>query len=700
MQDAVASRLARRLLIIGWDAADWTFIDPLMGAGAMPHLSALVKSGLRSGLATLDPKLSPLLWTTVATGKTADRHGILNFVEPDPAGTGLRLASSTSRRTKAIWNVLSQCGLRTNVVSWYASHPAEPIRGVCISNQFTTVSVASDAGDSPLPPQCVHPESERDAVASLRVGAGAVEQGGLAEFVAGEPSAKDPEDARLRRALATHLAQARSVHAVGMHLLQRGDWDCTMVFHDLIDALGHHFMEYAPPRMRHIPLERFNRFSNVMSAAYREQDRMLGEMLRAAGPGTTVMILSDHGFHNGDSRPVMDGAAMSGSRLDAEALWHRPLGMLAMAGPGIAAGACPVHPGLLDIAPTAMALLGVGAGQDMPGRVLAESLAGPAPARVASWDEIAGDAGMHPPDARQDPFEQHAAIQQLVELGYMRAMPEDLRARIEHVRRECEFNRAVTLSTTGRIAEAVPVFESLLAVAPDNVRYALSLADCLHRAGRFEECAAAVQPLLPMDKDDRPLHLTSAIALTFAGRHAEAAAVTDSLRSDDADGCAGIGDLCVMQGRADAAERWYRRALKFDGRHWRSHAGLAQVALMRDRLEACANHCMDAAGIDPRAWTPHYLLGVALAWYGDLPSALQSFQLAAQINPCSRTLHRYLSLVHREMGNAEAAARNAAEAERLGAMLNRATDLLATMPRTPEEWESKLASGGGAAPKG
>jgi tetratricopeptide (TPR) repeat protein len=551
-----------------------------------------------------------------------------------------------------------------------------------------------------MPPQCVHPEADRDAIAALRVAASEVDRHALRGYVAGEASSIDPEDGRLRRALATHVAQARSVHAIGMHLLMRDEWDCMMIFHDLIDALGHHFMEHSPPRMRHIPLERFNRFSGVMAAAYCEQDRMLGEMLAAAGPDTTVIILSDHGFHSGESRPVMSGPAMTGDRLDAEAMWHRPIGMLAMAGPGIKAGAAPAHPGLLDIAPTAMALMGVAAGEDMPGRVLAESLAGSPPARVGSWDDIAGDAGMHPPDARQDPFEQHAAIQQLVELGYMQALPEGVQARIEHVRRECQFNLAVTLSTTGRLGDAIPVFQSLLDASPDNVRYALSLADCLHRAGRFEECAAAVRPMLPQDKDDRPLHLTMAIALTFAGRFEEAATVTDGLRSDDADGCAGIGDLCVMQRRADAAERWYRRALKLNGRHWRSHAGLAQAALLRDRLEACANHCMDAAGIDPQAWTPHYLLGVALAWYGDLPNALQSFRLAAQINPCSRTLHRYLSLVHREMGNAEAAARTAAEAERLGAMLNRATDLLATMPRTPEEWEAKLDAGASGSPRG
>ena len=127
-------RLAKRLLVVGWDAADWQLIDPLLARGAMPTLARLIAGGVRSDLSTLEPKLSPLLWTSIATGKTPDRHGILNFVEPKPDGSGLRVSSSTSRKCKALWNILSQSGMRTNVIGWYASHPAEPIRGSVVTN--------------------------------------------------------------------------------------------------------------------------------------------------------------------------------------------------------------------------------------------------------------------------------------------------------------------------------------------------------------------------------------------------------------------------------------------------------------------------------------------------------------------------------------------------------------------------------------
>ena len=62
-------RLAKRVLLIGWDAADWKIINPLMDAGLMPTLNALVNKSVIGNLATLDPPLSPMLWTSIATGK-------------------------------------------------------------------------------------------------------------------------------------------------------------------------------------------------------------------------------------------------------------------------------------------------------------------------------------------------------------------------------------------------------------------------------------------------------------------------------------------------------------------------------------------------------------------------------------------------------------------------------------------------------
>ena len=165
---------AQRLLILGWDAADWQVIDPLLARGQMPNLARLVAVGTRADLRTLEPKLSPILWSTIATGKTADKHGILNFVEPNPSGEGVRVTSSTTRRTKALWNMLTQRGLRVNVVGWYASHPAEPINGTCVSNLLMEQMPEAPGTPWPVMDGLVHAAGEGGTDRAARIAAARV----------------------------------------------------------------------------------------------------------------------------------------------------------------------------------------------------------------------------------------------------------------------------------------------------------------------------------------------------------------------------------------------------------------------------------------------------------------------------------------------------------------------------------------------
>ena len=106
--------LCERTLLVGWDAADWKILNPLIDRGEMPVFGRLVERGTIADMATLEPVLSPLLWNSIATGKRADRHGILGFTEVDPDSGRVRPVSSVSRRTKALWNILSQNGIRTD----------------------------------------------------------------------------------------------------------------------------------------------------------------------------------------------------------------------------------------------------------------------------------------------------------------------------------------------------------------------------------------------------------------------------------------------------------------------------------------------------------------------------------------------------------------------------------------------------------
>ena len=100
-----------RLLLIGLDGADWRVMEPLLEQRKLPNLARLIAGGVRVRLKTVDPVLSPVVWTTAATGFLPSEHGILDFLVTD-VRTGERVpVTSRHRRVKAIWNLLDEAGV-------------------------------------------------------------------------------------------------------------------------------------------------------------------------------------------------------------------------------------------------------------------------------------------------------------------------------------------------------------------------------------------------------------------------------------------------------------------------------------------------------------------------------------------------------------------------------------------------------------
>jgi predicted AlkP superfamily phosphohydrolase/phosphomutase/tetratricopeptide (TPR) repeat protein len=693
----MSARPAKRLLIVGWDAADWKIIDPLLLAGKLPHLRALIDSGLRADLASLEPRLSPLLWTSIATGKVADQHGILNFLEPDGRG-GVRPVASTSRTCKALWNILTQSGLLANVVSWYATHPAEPIGGACISNLFQEGCPADPNAPWPLPPGAVHPPELGDEVAALRLHP--------RELYPQELMALLPRLSELHAAdrriplLAKILAQCSSVHNVATALLSRDrEWDCTMVFQEAIDVVGHHFMQYYPPRMAHVGERDFGLFSGVVPAMYELQDAMLGVLLGLAGPETTTILLSDHGFHSDHLRPPVppnpedEHAAMDAS-------WHRRHGVLVMSGPGVRRGAPVYGAKLLDIAPTALTLLGLPSGADMQGRTLAEAVEAPAPLeQVFSWDAIEGEAGMHPADLRVDPFEATDALRQLADLGYVQGLGADAEANLALVRRETRFNRAIVYLSTGRLAQAAEEFAALHAEAPGEPRYWMNLAQALYAQQRLAEARAVLEGARARGPAVPDAQIMLGVILSAEGRTPEAIALLEAAERSYPD----RGDIRIMLGRAYAAasraadaERCYRAALGNDPSEPRAHLGLAQAALARGDFEGAAGHCLEAVRLQHFFPEAHYALGVALTWAKSYEYAVKAFEVAVSMEPGMIDAHRYLASIFRHLARPVDAGRHRQIAERLiadrSAGRSSLEHSLRQVPLGPQDWARAMGS--------
>ncbi|HMB68732.1 MAG TPA: alkaline phosphatase family protein, partial [bacterium] len=160
--------LVDRLLLVGLDGATWDLLDPLLAKGRLPNLDALIRNGVRAPLRTMEPTLSPAIWTTMATGFLPEQHGILGF-DGVPGQTMTTLPNATMRQRKTFWNVLSDFGITTGTVGWWASWPADPLPAgsFLISDRVPYTRMEAAVGRAPLDAGDVQPRELRDVAASL-----------------------------------------------------------------------------------------------------------------------------------------------------------------------------------------------------------------------------------------------------------------------------------------------------------------------------------------------------------------------------------------------------------------------------------------------------------------------------------------------------------------------------------------------------
>jgi predicted AlkP superfamily phosphohydrolase/phosphomutase/tetratricopeptide (TPR) repeat protein len=639
-------RRAKKLLIVGWDAADWKIINPLLDSGQMPALERLVNRGVMGNIVTLDPPLSPMLWTSIATGKTADKHGILNFAEPHPEKLEIRPVSSISRKTKAFWNILNQNGMKCNVIGWWPSNPAEPINGAMISNLYPKITGNLNE-EWPLYPGSVHPPELSDLMKEMRIHGSHLSLNHLVPFIPNTAELFDKED-KLVKALAKQIAEAASIHNAATWLMENTEWDVTAVYYDAIDVTCHNFMKFHPPQMPGIPDEYFNNYKDVVNSMYKFHDMMLERLLELAGEDTTVILLSDHGFHSDHLRP---------KRLpkepDAPALEHRNFGVLCMSGPGIRKDERVYGASLLDITPTILTLMGLPIGRDMDGKPLLSIFENPVnPEVIESWDDVPGDAGMHPAEIMEDPMAAHEALQQLVELGYMEAPGPDMQQNIDRLIGQTHFNLARVYMHHNHYDKALPLLEKLYSENPDVPRYGFRYATCLQNLKRMDECRKVIDSLRDTDSRDMPqldfMEGTLLLSENKLRQALECFARAEKVAPHLASLHVQVGGVYNRLYRWNDAIAAFDKALNVDPENAQALMGKGVALLRAQRYEEAAENLLDSVGLVYQKPHAHYFLGEALYHMGNYERGAEAFKVCISIQPGYRRAYAWLIKIYQE----------------------------------------------------
>jgi predicted AlkP superfamily phosphohydrolase/phosphomutase len=260
-----------KLLIIGLDGATFDVIRPMIAAGELPNLAALMNQGTSSYLESTIPPCSPPAWTSFMTGMNPGSHGVFGFVNFDPLSyTHLdsRPVTARSLAGHTFFDILSQAGHRLAVLTVPITYPAWAINGYMVAGE-----------------PC--PDTETGLAYPEDFAAGLHHRYAFLSTFWSKPNAE---------IIAGLFDMDERRTALALQLIDEKELDTMVVVFGATDRSQHNFWRYYDPDFEaRLKLPREADFENVIPNVYRRADTAIGRLLSRVGKDTTVFIISDHG---------------------------------------------------------------------------------------------------------------------------------------------------------------------------------------------------------------------------------------------------------------------------------------------------------------------------------------------------------------------------------------------------------------------
>ena len=262
------------VVIVGMDGANWRLIEPMMRRGELPNLERLVRQGASGPLTSLEPIESPRIWTSIATGKTPEKHGIREFV-----------VDRRFIQTSTLWEIADRAGHRVGLYDWLVTYPPQELDGFVIPGWLA-------GGQSTThPPGLARTLFVRRSLrnpfwflnlALLRLPAGYWQEAN-GDF--------------LPRLVNSQFTRAEFIALDLPYLRSTVDLDLLALVFYGTDALAHSLWQYMEPEhFEGVDPEQIGRYGDVLPSYYRKVDAAIGELRGLYGDQVTYFVVSDHGF--------------------------------------------------------------------------------------------------------------------------------------------------------------------------------------------------------------------------------------------------------------------------------------------------------------------------------------------------------------------------------------------------------------------
>lgn len=270
-----------KVLLIGLDAADWNVMRPLIDNGKLPNIKRIMDQGCSGILQSIRPIISEVIWTSIATGKVTEKHGILDRLMQDQ-DSGIEVpVTSNLRKVKAIWDILSESNKRVGIINYMVTWPPEKVNGILISDRVVNIRDINYLSKDRSYPGFTNICSE------LEFNNFKKNQNDLFLNIDKD---KFPYFWWQIEGIDNFMAN------FSKYLLKNKKFDFFCLYLEGIDIVSHNFWQFLFPKEFSVSEDDIQRYKDVIPNYYIWCDKIIGELVKYAGRDTTVIIVSDHGF--------------------------------------------------------------------------------------------------------------------------------------------------------------------------------------------------------------------------------------------------------------------------------------------------------------------------------------------------------------------------------------------------------------------
>lgn len=275
-----------RTVLIGLDGATFSILDMLMEDGVMPFLESFTASGVRAGLRSVVPPITPPAWTSLMTGRGPGQHGIFDFFRKDsPNSQHIRFLTSQDVECEMIWSLVNRYGQRATVLNFPLTFPAPAIDGYVVPGGWMPWRQ--------LRLGC-HPDGLYDQLKALPD----FNPRELAMDMSHEEKALEGcEQDEYGDWIELHIRREGQWFKVLRHLMEEDPTELTAILFDGVDKLQHLCWRFLDPAYADELTTAWEQEVRAQCLEYfRQLDRILADIVELAGPEATVVLASDHGF--------------------------------------------------------------------------------------------------------------------------------------------------------------------------------------------------------------------------------------------------------------------------------------------------------------------------------------------------------------------------------------------------------------------